>query len=212
MNIRRLLLINVLYKSFKGFGTFLCMGRCKWPSLLKLFLLYASQYLGPNSAFWLVDMVDGFLVLSPILPSSSLLAGEEVAHGSLMAGIVSTALRNLYLEVWNPWWLWHGLFNIIAGNILFHRNVSSHIYAILLWHQGKIALGKVKQNEDLSKTIAPVQRDCTQFHINKMLFKNWNELEEKYWRTLEWRLINWDHTESFWSSNFVICDYPIWVC
>ena len=104
------------------------------------------------------------------------------------------------------------MINIISGNILFHRNVSFHIYAILLWHQGKIALGKVKQNEDLYKTIAPVQRDCTQFHINKMLFKYWNELEEKYWRTLEWRLINWDHTELFWSSNFVICDYPIWVC
>ena len=35
----------------------------------------------PNPAFWLVDAVDGSLVLSPILPSSSLLASKEVAHG-----------------------------------------------------------------------------------------------------------------------------------
>ena len=74
--------------------------------------------------------------------------------GSLMADIVSTAIRNLHLQVWNPWCLWHGLFNIIAGNILFHRNISYYIYAILLWHQRKVALGKVKQNEDLPKTIA----------------------------------------------------------
>ena len=73
------------------------------------------------------------LKLSPSPPSplphhssSSALMGEEVAHHCWVADIVLPGLRNLHLEGWNPWCLWHGLFTSIAENILFHRNISFH--------------------------------------------------------------------------------------
>ena len=73
------------------------------------------------------------LTLSPSPPtplphhsSSSALTGEEVAHHCWVADIVLLGLRNLHLEGWNPWCLWHGLFTSIAENILFHRNISFH--------------------------------------------------------------------------------------
>ena len=93
-------------------------------------------------------------------------------------------------------------------SLISQEDIVSFLYVTLLWHQRKIVLGKVKQKEDLSKTTAIGERDCTQLHRNKMLFKHWNELDKKYWRTLEWRLINWDHTELFRKLNTISVIIP----
>ena len=68
-NIKRLLLIKENQMSrVKEFSTFLCMGRRKSLGSLKSLLLYASQDLGPVSAFFTLPP-------TPILlPNSSVLS------------------------------------------------------------------------------------------------------------------------------------------
>ena len=57
-------------------------------------------------------------MLSHIPLTSSGLPGE-VSDGCWIAVIILPGLRNLYLEGWNPWWLWHPCLSIW----LFHFTV-----------------------------------------------------------------------------------------
>ena len=117
LNNKRLLLIKESQISqIKEFSVLLYMERANiWAPWIHSFHMNLS-YVVPNPASWLFtsliphiewwDAADGCLLHFLESSSFSELTGE-VTDGFQIDIIAFPGLRNVQLEGWNPWWLWH---------------------------------------------------------------------------------------------------------